>query len=161
LLGIYLIVKTGRRNATDKVTGKGVALALIAAVLWAGGTTALKLGVTEMDSFVAAAIRITAAAVTLPGFVFTQWGWHRLQLIKYGARSVILVVSSGILSYGIAAVCYVTAVQLIGIGKTVLLTAAAPLFLLPMSVFILKEHPTSLALVGALVSVVGVCLIAL
>lgn len=50
LLGIYLMAQTGGRGSIDKFTAKGAALALIAAVLWAGGAIALKLGVVGMDS---------------------------------------------------------------------------------------------------------------
>ncbi len=161
LLGISLITRTGKSMATDRIRGRGVALALVAAVLWAGGSIALKLGVTEMDSFVAAAIRIPTATVILTGLVFRQRRWHRLQFPKYSTRTVLLLVSTGILTYGVAAVCYVLAIQLLGVGKAVLLTAAAPLFLLPLSVFILKEQPNLPALVGVLLSVAGICLVAL
>jgi len=161
LLGIYLITRTGKSRTADRFTGRGVALALIAAALWAGGSIALKFGITEMDSFVAAAIRIPAAAVILTGLVLSQRRWYRLQFPKYSTRTALLLVSTGILTYGVAAVCYVLAIQLLGVGKTVLLTAVSPLFLLPLSVFILKEHLKLPALVGVLVSVVGMCLVAL
>jgi drug/metabolite transporter (DMT)-like permease len=51
--------------------------------------------------------------------------------------------------------------HLIGAGKTVLLSASAPVFLLPLSVLILKERLSLLALVGVFVAVAGICLVAL
>jgi DME family drug/metabolite transporter len=160
VLGIYLLARTDRRGVANKATSKGIALALVAAVLWAGGAVALKLGVTNMDNFVAAAIRILAATIALTVLALSQRSRGSLQFIRYGARSTVLAVGTGILTYGVAAVGYVTAMQLIGVGKTVLLTASAPLFLLPFSVLILKERPPLLALIGVFVSVVGMCLVA-
>lgn len=160
VLGIYAMAAGGQRLAGRKLTGRGVALAVIAAVLWAGGSVALKLGAKEMDSFVAAAIRVPAAAVVLTGLAVSQRSPLPPRFAEHGGRNSVLVLCTGILTYGVAAVCYVRAIQLIGAGKTVLLTAASPLFLLPLSVLFLRERPTPRALAGLLISVAGVVLVA-
>lgn len=161
LIGIYMVVRKNKGEATDKATGTGVMLSLLAAVLWAGGAVALKIGVTGVDSFVAAAIRISVAALALTGLMFGLKNRDWPKFTRQGARNLLLVVSTGILTYGVGAVGYVNAMQLIGVGKTVLLTAAAPLFLLPLSMLILKERPPIPALFGVIVSVAGICLVAL
>jgi len=161
VLSVYLLTRRDRKVTAGRNIKTGTALALLAALLWAGGAVALKLGVTNMDNFVAAAIRISVATSALTVVAISQRSRGSLQFIRYGARNTGLAVGAGILTYGVAAAGYVTAMQLIGVGKTVLLTASAPLFLLPFSVFILKERPSRQALAGVFVSVAGMCLVAL
>ena len=161
IAGIFMIVRNNKKAVTNINTGKGVALTLIAAVLWAGASVTLKIGLTQVDTFTAAAIRVITSAVLLTTFAFSRPTPTRLKLNTYGTRNLILVASAGLLTYGVGAIGYVTAMQLIGAGKTVLLSASAPVFLLPMSVLILKERLSLIALVGVFVAVAGICLVAL
>jgi len=162
IAGIIMIVRNNSKAGTTKqVTRKGVLLSLIAAILWTAGSVTLKIGLTKVDTFLAAAIRVTASALILTTIAFGRKSPDQLKLNTYGARNLLFVAAAGILTYAIGAIGYVTAIHLIGAGKSVLLSASAPIFLLPFSVLILKEHPTRLALVGVFVSVIGICLVAL
>jgi len=162
IAGIVMIVRNNKKpGTTDKISRKGVVLSLIAAILWTAGSVTLKIGLTKVDTFLAAAIRVTASALILTTLAFGRKSPDRMKLNTYGTRNLLFVAAAGILTYAIGAIGYVTAIHLIGAGKTVLLSASAPIFLLPFSVLILKEHPTRLALVGVFVSVVGICLVAL
>ena len=165
ILGIYLIAVVGKesslRSAAGRVNIKGVALVLAAALTWTIGASTLKIGVANIDTFVAAAIRIPAAAIVLTVFVLSQNRGVALQFRTYGARNISLAAIGGILAYGIAAVTYVTAMQLIGAGKTVLLTISGPLFVLPLSLFILKERPTRYTIGGIIMTVAGIYLVTL
>ena len=84
-----------------------------------------------------------------------------MQFRKYGRRNVVLAACAGILAYGAAAVGYVTAMQLIGVGRTVLITAIAPILILPFSILILRERLTRYAVAGILTCVAGVYLVVL
>jgi drug/metabolite transporter (DMT)-like permease len=159
--GIFLVVRNNKQVVTHKNTGKGVALTLIAAVLWAAGSITLKIGLTQVDTFVAAAIRVLISAMLLTTVAFGRTTPDRLKIRSYGTRNLILVTSAGFLTYGVGAIGYVTAMHLIGAGKTVLLSASAPVFLLPMSVLILKERLSLVALAGVFIAVAGICLVAL
>jgi len=163
VVGLYLMVILGRGRATADVAGsnnpKGVALAFLAAALWTMGTIALRLGATEIDAFVAAAIRVPIAAIALTGLRFGQKRREALQFKKYGLRNVGLAVAAGVLMYGVAAVGYVVAIQMLGVGRAVLITAVAPIFVLPFSIFLLKEKPMIWAIAGVVLSVVGVLLV--
>jgi drug/metabolite transporter (DMT)-like permease len=165
VLGVYLIAAAGKgpkAPSTAKGVGwKGVILALTAAVVWTIGAAALRIGVTDMDPFVAAAIRIPVATIVLTFFVLGRKKGGILQFSKYGFRNMALAAGAGVLTYGVAAVGYVTAMQLIGVGKTVLLTAIGPLFILPFSIFILKEKPTRYSIVGIFICVAGVFLVSI
>ncbi len=165
LLGIYLITSTrmapGINSAPRRIRRRGIILALIAGVLWAVAAVTLKLGAIDMDPLVAAAIRVPSATIVLLPFALTQRKRGALQLRKYGSRSLALALTSGLIDYGIGMVFFIIAIQLIGAGKTVVLAATSPLFLLPFSVFILKERLTRLTLIGIFTGVTGICLVAI
>ncbi len=161
IAGIFMIVRHNRTGIPSKHTAKGIVLTLIAAVLWAGGAVTLKIGLTKVDTFVAAAVRVVVSALLLTTLAFSRPAPEKLKLNTYGLRNLILVASAGLLTYGLGAIGYVTAIHLIGAGKTVLLSASAPVFLLPLSVLILKERLSPLALAGIFIAVAGICLVAL
>ena len=113
-----------------------------------------------MDTFVAAAIRIPISAIALTGLVLSRRREDgTLQFRKYGRRNVFLAAGTGILTYGVAAVGYVTAMQLIGAGRTVLITAIAPILILPFSILILREKLNRYGVFGILTCVAGVYLV--
>lgn len=80
---------------------------------------------------------------------------------KYGFKILAMVVAAGVLTYGVAAVGYVTAIQMIGAAKTVLVTTTAPILVLPFSILFLKERPGGTTVAGVLSCIVGICCVAL
>lgn len=164
VLGIYLIAAKDKRAPdllpTSEAMPQGVLLALAAASAWTAATAFLKIGTLEMDPFVAAGIRIPIAATLMTLYTF---GWRDgsvAKLRKYGPRSVALVAAAGLLTYGVAAVGYVTAIQMIGAARTVLITTTAPVFVLPFSILLLNERPSGHTLAGMLFCVAGVVCVA-
>ena len=161
IIGILMLVRNNGAVSISKAGKKGVGLALLAAVLWAAGSISLKLGLAHVDTFAAATIRISLSALVLTTFALSRPTPARLTLKLQGKKNLILIGITGILTYFLAAIGYVTAIQLLGAGKTVLLSASAPLFLLPFSVFILKERISPTGFIGLLFAVAGICLVAL
>jgi len=163
LAGLYLIAVRGKGGAASPVStrtdARGVLFALTAAAAWTAGTISLKLGVTGMDPFVAAAVRIPVAALALTGMMLGRNRATPWTPGAYSLRYTAMAAFTGILTYGIAAVGYVTAMQLIGAGKTVLITAVAPIFVWPLSILVLRERPTLYALAGLVTCVSGVILV--
>ena len=160
LLGIYLITSTRMTPSTrGRIRGKGVVLALIAGAAWAIAAVTLKLGVLDMDPLVIAAIWMFSATIVLLPFALSQRKKGALQLKKYGSRSLALALTSGLIDLGVGVVLFVRAVQLIGAGKAVVLSSTAPLFLLPFSIFILKERLTRFTLIGIFTGVAGIYLV--
>lgn len=160
MVGVYLVAVPGKEAKTSSYGGtnvKGVILALITSLAWTAGAVTLKLGVTEMDALVAAAIRTPASAIAITGLVISRTRKREmLQFKKYGRRNMALAFGGGALTYGVASVSFAAAMQLIGAGKTVLITAVAPIFILPFSIVFLKEQPTIYAKAGIIISVFGV-----
>jgi DME family drug/metabolite transporter len=142
--GIYLMTSSGgqRGNPSDKkrIDPKGLLFILVAIMAWTGATILLKIGVIGLDPFIAACLRISASAIVLLFVIGARRGKGTTALKQIGWKYLALIAAAGLLTYGVAAVGYVTAIQLIGAGKTVLLTAIAPLFALPFSILILGEN---------------------
>jgi len=164
LLGIYLVASTQTApdtNSTPKRTRrKGIILALVTGAAWSIAAVTLKLGATDLDPLVTAAIRMSSATIILLPLALSRRKRGALQLKKYGSRSLALTLTAGLIDYGMGVVLFIIAIQLIGAGKTVLLTSVSPLFLLPFSVFILKEKLTRLTLMGIFTAVAGIYLVA-
>lgn len=166
LSGVYLVAVVGKGPNTyptpRRSNIKGVILVLTAAIFWAIGAAVLKIGVTEMDSFIAAAIRIPVSAMVLTGLVISHNRRESaLKFQKYGSINLLLTIGAGILTYGIASVSYVTAMQLMGAGRTVLITAVSPIFIVPLSILFLKEKPNLFTIVGIFTCIGGVYLVAI
>ncbi|RJQ74397.1 MAG: DMT family transporter [Desulfobacteraceae bacterium] len=164
LSGILFIAgrnKSGPPPAgSEDGNARGIMFALLAAVAWTAATTALKLGVLQMDTFVAAGIRIPFAAIVLTLFVLGRRTGGALYPARHPLKILLTAGVAGLLTYGVAAVGYVTAIQAIGAAKTVLITTTAPILVLPFSILFLKEKPNALALAGIFSCVVGICFIA-
>jgi len=161
--GIYPIAVAGNHipSAQKGFRGKGVIFVMGAATAWTCSVVTLKIGVEGMDPFVAGGIRIPASAIVITSLALSRRKKGTLQLSKYGLRTFAFAGASGALTYGVAAVGYVIALQLIGAAKTILLTTVAPLFLLTFSIFILKEKPTRKTIAGIFVCVAGIFLVVL
>ncbi|HSW36662.1 MAG TPA: DMT family transporter [Candidatus Limnocylindrales bacterium] len=166
--GIYLITTAGRKktaspkqDTTNRADVKGVMLALTAAVFWTLSTVLLTIGVVNTDPLTAAVIRVPVATIALTGVSIIRSKGEIFNLKKYGWKNMAVVAVTGVLTYGVASVSYVTALQLVGAGRTVLITAIAPIFVLLLSIFFLKEKPTIYTVTGALTSILGVSLISM
>jgi len=165
LLGIYLITSTQMapsiHSTPGRIRGKGIILALIAGAVWAIAAVTLKLGALDTDPLVAAAIWMSSATIVFLPFALSQRKQGALQLKKYGSRSLALALTSGVVDLDVGVVLFIIAIQLIGAGKAVVLSSTSPLFLLPFSVFILRERLTRFTLIGIFTGIAGICLVAI
>ena len=84
IAGIFMIVRNNKKAAAAKNTVKGVVMTLIAALLWASGSITLKIGLEKVDTFTAAAIRVTMAALVLTTVAFSRKPEERPKLNTYG-----------------------------------------------------------------------------
>jgi drug/metabolite transporter (DMT)-like permease len=159
--GIYLIATGGKTRPIDfqSLSLAGVSVTLIAAAFWAAAAIAVKIGSEDLDVFVVAAVRISVATVVLTLLTVLRRKTQAIRLAQYDARTLLLGATAGLLTYGIAGVAFVYAIQTIGAGKSVLLTSTAPLFALPLAILFLKERPTTWTFAGVVISIAGVYLV--
>jgi drug/metabolite transporter, DME family len=163
LSGIYFVSRKKQAPAAGRVNvdARGVMLALTAAAIWTSAAITLKIGVTQMDPIFAAGIRIPAAAVVLTLFFMMsrRRGGGSPVPLRLDARSMLMAAAAGILTYGVAAVGYVSAIQSIGAARTVLITTTSPILVLPFSILLLKERPSATNAAGIFTCVLGILFI--
>jgi DME family drug/metabolite transporter len=166
LFGVYLVARPRRDiiaiDNTPPIEPRqaliGIASALATAVIWAGATVVLAMGLTDgINTIVANSVRVPAViAVSL----LAAGQQHQLGAIRrLNWRTVGMVAATGLLGWAIGGTLYTTAVQMIGPGKTALINSTAPIFAVPMSYFFLKERPTRYTLIGTIITVVGITLV--
>jgi drug/metabolite transporter (DMT)-like permease len=158
--GIYLIA-TGSDNKAkpinfQKVSLTGIIVALAASICWTTSAITLKIGSIGLDAFVVASIRILLASLVLTLLTMLRSKTITIKLNQYSSSTLLLIAAAGILTYGIAGVAFVLAIQLIGAGKSVLLTTTAPLFALPLAIIFLKERPAKATFLGVVICICGV-----
>jgi drug/metabolite transporter (DMT)-like permease len=96
LVGVFMIVRPRRMGG--KNVRKGATYALLAAVFWAAGSIALKIGSTGFDPIVVAGIRALASALVLTTIVFASKSQTRL-LPVLNSKNLVLIAIAGMLSY--------------------------------------------------------------
>lgn len=134
----------------------GLAGALITAVLYAVGTTLLQVGIEGVDPIGGSLVRVIFGSIAfIP--IFAVAG---LQGMKIPTRkATIRVIIAGFFGMAIGSLLYVSAVSMVGAAIMSVIASTAPLFAIPVSVFILKEKITPLALVGVALTLSGIVLV--
>ena len=164
VIGVYLVATSHvqRRIGNGGIAGKkyalGVGLALIAAVFWALGTNLLSAGIADSDVIAVNALRMLVAAVSLTLFVLIRKRGFPVVYRSSWKPYVMLLVGALVGSAG-GTLLFVISVKYAGASKAAVLSSAAPLFAVPMSLVMLKERVNLKLFVGTVVSVVGIYLV--
>lgn len=163
LSGIYLVaVPEGATfrsfRAPLEKRGIGIGLILIASLFWTVSIAFLKVGLQQIDPFLANGIRLPVSALALIPLALLE------KTAPAGAgrppwRLYLLGAFSGALAFGVGGALFLTAIQQAGAGKAMVLTSCAPLFGLPISLFFLKERVTLRIVAGTVLMVIGVVFI--
>ena len=162
LVGLYLIAFPGgallvRFQFSSAGERTGLIILLLSVLAYGVGTVLIKLGIGDLDLAFANFLRYGGTALLLVPFTFPQWGTLRTYQNKWQDLSLAAV--SGVLSFGIGGILFLVALDRSGAALTSVLSSTSPLFLLPMSVFFLKERVTAKLLAGVVLSVLGICLV--
>jgi drug/metabolite transporter (DMT)-like permease len=142
------------RNAAH---GSGVIYALVAALAWGVSMTLVAPGMRGLDPIVVASFRTPALSLLLWGIVALRGTLPLLRTLT--RREWVLLVAGGLLGWGLGSILFLWAVALLGAARAAIITAASPLFALPLSVIFLKEKVTPPVLVGTALAVVGIALV--
>lgn len=158
---VYLIsrpmgsVQDESANPTDLT--RGVLLAVLAGLTWAGSTALLKSGVGEIDVVVANSVRLPAAGLFLLAIALRRR--DGLRLARVGPRVIAVVVFSGVVGTALGSGLYLTAVVYAGAAKAAALQSVSPFFAAPLALAFLGERITRATAAGTLLSVLGVWLL--
>lgn len=162
-LGIGLISRradaTDREEQPDSVPafGRGVVMALGTAICYACESLLVARGSAGASAIVAHSIR-APVVVAVSGAIAAGRG-SLGQARHLDRRTTCLLVVGGLLGWVFAGTMWVRATQLIGPGRTAIIGSSAPLFALPLSIVFLRERPDRRAILGTLLTVIGVSLV--
>jgi transporter family protein len=129
--------------------------ALLSAVFAALTTIFAKIGVTQVNSNLATAIRTIVILVIAWGIVFMR-GEH-VQMASIGRRTLLFLVLSGVAT-GLSWLCYFRALQLGKASAVAPVDKSSVVFILILSALFLGEALTWKSLLGTLLIVVGTIL---
>ena len=163
MLGIYMVARPkGRVQETESSLPtaqliKGVLAALATAMLWGLASVVLAIGLHGMNPIVANSVRVpfVVALCLLAAIQRRQLG----ELRRLDRRTMGLLALAGILGWGVGSSLFISAVQLAGPSKTAIVSAAAPLFAIPLSTIFMHERPNRYTLAGTILSVAGIALV--
>jgi DME family drug/metabolite transporter len=161
--GVTLLSRPAGQASNGQAIGpqarhRGLLLAFMVSILWAGGQVALKPATAGMSSVVANSIRQPMAMLMLLGLNLTQGHLHELRNVDRKSWLVILVAS--LVGTGMGTLLFIMAIQMTGAGRTAILTSTAPLLAMPFSMLWLRERPSRWTVVGTLLTVIGIGLVA-
>lgn len=160
LAGIYLIAGPGKKNRfplavpTAEKKGMGIGLILIASLLWAISISLLKVGLQEVSLILANGVRLPVASLALIILILFQKSLQ--QPTRLHIRDVAVAAITGILAFGLGGLLFLQALLYSGAAKATVLTSAAPLFGLPLSLVFLKERVTKRIAVGTVLVILGI-----
>ncbi len=168
MLGVLLISLPKRRPArigiiaapapvvVDRTNMIGIAFSLIAAICWSLSTVVQSKALAHSDAITVNLVRMPVAACVL---LIASRGRANIPLRQFGARTFLFLVVIGIFGTGLASISYLGALKIAGAGKTAVLGATAPLVARPLSVLLLGERPGLRAVMGTLLTVLGIALV--
>ena len=143
-------------NSRRRLDLWGLAGALVTAVLYAVGTTLLQVGIEGVDVISGSFVRILFGSIAfVPIFAVARQQGMSLPTRKATTRVII----AGFFGMALGSILYVAAVAMVGAAIMSVLASTAPLFAIPVSVLILKEKVTPLALVGVALTMMGIVLV--
>jgi drug/metabolite transporter (DMT)-like permease len=136
----------------------GIAAATLASLAWAASVVVLKPSLGEVDAIQAQAVRLPVAAALL---WMTPWSWGgavSLRRQKSGALWRLLALGS---LTAISSIMFVAGVRHGGVAVATVLSSTAPMFAIPLGLVFLGERVTAPAVIGTIVTVIGIAVLQL
>lgn len=158
--GLALIVgeRTPATGVAVEDRGRGIGLALLAAVAWAVSATIMKPPLSEVEPVTAQAVRLPLAALLLWTTPWARGTGRRVRAHLREAGPLLLIL--GLLT-AVSAVTFVSGLKYAGLGLATVLSSTSPLFALPIGRLALGERVTWRAVAGALLCVSGIVVLSL
>lgn len=154
--GVALIVLPRAERPPKGALGRGVAAATLASLAWAVSVVFMKPALLEVDAVTAQAIRLPLAGALL---WVTPWA-------RGGARAILesetkirwRVLALSLLTAG-SSVMFIAGLKHAGVTVSTVLSSTAPLFAIPLAWMFLGERLSAPAVLGGIVTVVGIVII--
>ena len=160
LAGILLIVM-GRPHAAEarhEHYWRGVAAAGLASLAWGVSPLMMKAPLEEMSAAAAQGVRLPVAAAVL---WVTPWTRGAVGALVNGGRTVMTQMAALSVLTVFSSVLYVAGIKYTGVAIGSILSSVAPMFAIPLGVIFLGERLSPGAILGVLVTIVGVAVLQL
>jgi drug/metabolite transporter (DMT)-like permease len=134
----------------------GVGAATLASLAWAASVIVLKPSLGEVDAIQAQAVRLPVAAALL---WLTPWSWGgAVSLRRQESTALVWLAALGGLT-AISSIMFVAGVRHAGVAVATVLSSTAPIFAIPLGFIFLGERVTASAVVGTIVTVLGIAVL--
>jgi drug/metabolite transporter (DMT)-like permease len=134
----------------------GVGAATLASLAWAASVIVLKPSLGEVDAIQAQAVRLPVAAALL---WLTPWSWGgAVSLRRQESTALVWLAALGGLT-AISSIMFVAGVRHAGVAVATVLSSTAPIFAIPLGFILLGERVTASAVVGTIVTVLGIAVL--
>jgi drug/metabolite transporter (DMT)-like permease len=135
----------------------GLLLALLASLSWGIGQVVLKVATADLHSVVANSVRQPMGAVAMLGLNLVRGQWGDLRQMPRRSWEIILFAS--LVGTGVGSLLFVQAIQMVGAGRTAVLTSTSPLLAIPFAMLWLQERPNRRTVLGTVLAVGGIVLV--
>ncbi len=160
LAGLVLTVTTAAppSKAAHERFWRGVGAATLASLAWAVSVILLKPSLEEVDAIQAQAVRLPVAAALL---WVTPWAWGAgTPLRRHGSDAAWRFLALGGLT-AISSIMFVAGIRHAGVAVATVLSSTAPMFAIPLGLAFLGERVAAAAIVGTIVTVIGIAVLQL
>jgi drug/metabolite transporter, DME family len=154
LAGVALIVTGGQHRAErHEHYGLGVMAAVLASLAWGIAPILMKAPLQEMDAAAIQGVRLPVAAALL---WVTPWARGAVRQLVEGGQGIVGRMALLSLLTVFSSVMYVAGIKYAGVAIGSILSSVAPMFAIPLGVMFLHERLSAGAVLGILVTIVGV-----
>jgi len=161
LVGVILAIIGGRRRSDDGLsfTRGGIAVGVTMSVLISFAIILAKVGTVRTDSMEASTLRIV---VGVAGILLIEAVRGKLvPTVRSALRppGIRRLIAASVIGTYIAYILFIAAIRHAHPGVAVALAATAPAFVIPLSMFVLKERVSPLAVAGTGTAIAGILIL--
>ena len=157
LLGLMLMLGSrGGSGEVRRAPWKGVAAAIVVAVLWALSATLMKPALRDLSPLTAQGVRLPIVATFLWCTPWARGGWPALERAGWTVVAPLVVLSA---FTAVSSLMWVAGLKYSDVVVATVLSSTSPMFALVLGAVFLGERLTPLAIFGALLTVVGIVVV--
>lgn len=138
---------------------KGVIYAFLGAVGQAVGLIFSKLGMADINIFMATQVRILAGIIGLIIIFAYRKDWYKIKYSFKNKKAIINIVIGSFFGLALGIVFSLLAIKNTSVGIASTLMAISPVLIIPISIKFFKEKVDIKAISGAIIAIVGVSIL--
>jgi drug/metabolite transporter (DMT)-like permease len=162
LLGVAWVVAERPVPQEDRVQQypwRGILYALLATCWQAAAAVLAKQGIGDYDAFAATYIRVLGGLVGLIPLITLRHRWPAVKAAMMHGRAMTIMLLGSTVGPFLGVAFYMIALRHCHAGVVTTIISTMPVLILPFSVLLFRERVSVRALLGAVLSIVGVALL--